>query len=283
MGWAPPEFIPVVVEEIVAVAGEEVKAQAQTLDTTVGVAVQDCSVAEADVVMLDAGEGETVETDSDEKHTPDADTEDEGVEDEQEEDTDMASDTSEDESEDESIGEAREDALMTTDTNTKDLDTGFDKAQEATATFAEARTQHPDIEDTEATSMPMDTNTDTSIAEVQGDVVMAMETNAKDSDTGSNEVQEATAMSTDAMTQYPDVEEIHEAIVMPVDTTTGDTGVVEVQGGAARTAKTIANVTSAEVRDRCGSSRHGNHLRCRGDAGGHCHDDGVKHPTPNDR
>lgn len=197
MGWAPPEFIPVVVEEIVAVAGEEVKAQAQTLDTTVGVAVQDCSVAGADVVMLDAGEGETVETDSDEKHTPDADTEDEDVEDEQEEGTDMASDTSEDES----IGEAREDAVMTTETNTKDLDTGFDKAQEATATFAEARTQHPDIEDTEATSMPMDTNTgDTSIAEVQGDVVMAMETNAKDSDTGSNKVQEATAMSTDAMT-----------------------------------------------------------------------------------
>lgn len=250
VGWAPPEFIPVVVEEDVPVAGEEVKAQAQTLDTTVGVAAQDGRGGEADIAMLDAEEEETEETDSTEMHTPDEEIEDEGVEEEQEEDTDMASDTSEDDSEDESVGAAQEDAVMTMETNTRDLHAGVDEAQEATATLIDAKVQHPDVEEMEASSMQMDTNTrDTSIAGVQGDVVMAMEINPKVSDTSIDQVQEATAMSTDTKTQHPDPEEIHEATAMPVDTTTGDTSIDGVQGDAAMTAKTIANATSVEAQE----------------------------------
>lgn len=246
VGWAPPEFIPVVVEEDVPVAGEEVKARAQTLDTTVGVEAQDGRRGEADIAMLDAEEEETDETDSTEMHTPDEEIEDEGVEEEQEEDTDMASDTSEDKS----VGAAQEDAVMTMETNTKDLHAGVDEAQEATATLIDAKVQHPDVEEMEASSVQMDTNTrDTSIAGVQGDVVMAMETNPKVSDTSIDQVQEATAMSTDTKTQHPDPEEIHEATAMPVYTTTGDTSIDGVQGDAAMTAKIIANATSVEAQE----------------------------------
>ncbi|KAK0753058.1 hypothetical protein B0T18DRAFT_451548 [Schizothecium vesticola] len=228
VGWAPPEFIPVVVEEAVSVAGEEVKAQAQTRDIMVDVATQ---VGDADVVMTDAGEDVVVKTDNDEQHTPDTDIKDARVKEEQEEDTEMATDT---DNKDASVDEAQEDAIMTTETNTQDSDTSAVEARDATATPADAKTQHPDVEKIqEATAMLMDTKTrDISIDWVQGDAVMT--TGAIAQATSVDEEQETVAVVSD-LNIVPKLEEIEEAIVMTMDLNTQCPNMEEMQEAPAIT------------------------------------------------